>query len=210
MTRQEKAQVRRAKRLTALAALPMAAALVLTGCNQGEKPPAPDEAENTAEAEETESAFGGNEESSTETESASADSGSDSESADLVEATFTKEDPGVSAELIYYYDEATDLVKRQTTKNVYNYAELGRSKEELQSALDPEIAKGQGVEGYTQSIEYGETEAVEHVEVDYEVVDPKELATVPGFEADSEVGANTKIAMEPSRQMLESQGYVEK
>lgn len=210
MTRQEKAQARRAKRLTALAALPMAAALVLTGCNQGEKPPAPDEAENTAEAEETESAFGGNEESSTETESASADSGSDSESADLVEATFTKEDPGVSAELIYYYDEATDLVKRQTTKNVYNYAELGRSKEELQSALDPEIAKGQGVEGYTHSIEYGETEAVEHVEVDYEVVDPKELATVPGFEADSELGTNTKIAMEPSRQMLESQGYVEK
>ena len=151
-----------AKKLTALAALPFAAALSLSACGSGEP-------EETA---------------------------------------FTQEQGGV--EMTLTYTHVDDEVIKQTTSNVIDYEAAGLgSKEEAQELLDPMIAQADDVEGYDQSIEYGETSATEEVTIDYEVVDMSELGGLPGFEGSANMEDADFVSFEESREMLKSQGFTE-
>lgn len=157
-----KTQHTTAKKLTALVALPFAAALSLSSC--------------------------GNEEAS--------------------ETSFTQEQAGV--EMTLTYTHVGDEVIKQTTSNEIDYEAAGLgSREEAQELLDPMIAQADDVEGYDQSIEYGETSATEEVTIDYEVVDMSELGELPGFEASANLEDADSISLEESREMLEAQGFTE-
>lgn len=151
-----------AKKLTALAALPFAAALSLSACG----------------------------------------------SEDPEETAFTQEQGGV--EMTLTYTHVGDEVIKQTTSNVIDYEAAGLgSKEEAQELLDPMIAQADDVEGYDQSIEYGDTSATEEVTIDYEVVDMSELGGLPGFEGSANMEDADFVSFEESREMLESQGFTE-
>lgn len=151
-----------AKKITALAALPFAAALTLSACSGGE---------------ETETSFTNNQNG--------------------METTMT-------------YTAVGDEVTKQTTTNVIDYEAAGLgSKEEAQETLDPLIAQSDGVEGYDQSIEYGDTSATEEVSVDYEAADLEALAEVPGFEGTANMEDGDFVSLEQSREMLENQGFTE-
>lgn len=150
-----------AKKITALAALPFAAALTLAGCSEDE-----------------------------------------------TETTFTNSQGGV--EMSMTYTAVGDEVTKQTTSNVIDYEAAGLGgKEEAQQLLDPMIEQGDDVEGYEQSIEYGDTEATEEVSIDYEVADFNELSQVPGFEGAGNTEDGDYVSLEESREMLENQGFTE-
>lgn len=151
-----------AKKVSALAALPIAAALTLSACSGGEE----------------------------------------------TETSFTNSQNGV--EMTMTYTAVGDEVIKQTTSNVIDYEAAGLgSKEDAQAMLDPMIEQGADVEGYEQSIEYGETSAIEEVSIDYEVADLAELSQVPGFEGTANLEDGEFVSLEQSRELLESQGFTE-
>lgn len=151
-----------AKKLTALAALPFAAALSLSACG-------------SEEAQET---------------------------------SFTQNQGGV--EMTLTYTHVGDEVIKQTTQNVIDYEAAGfGSKEDAQEILDPLVAQAADVEGYEQSIEYGDTAATEEVSIDYEVVDLSQLSGIPGFEGSTNMEGADFISFEESRELLEQQGFTE-
>lgn len=154
---------RTAKKVTALAALPFAAALTLSACSGDE---------------ETETAF--------------------TNSQNGVEMTMT-------------YTAVGDEVVKQTTTNVIEYEAAGLgSKEEAQQMLDPLVDQAADVEGYEQSIEYGDTSATEEVSIDYEVADMSDLSQLPGYESTANLDEEGAfISLEESREMLENQGFTE-
>src|SRR5690625_3112831 len=113
-----------AKKITALTALPFAAALTLSACSGDEE----------------------------------------------TETSFTNSQNGV--EMTLTYTAVGDEVVKQTTTNVIEYEAAGLgSKEDAQEMLDPMVDQGVDVEGYAQTIEYGDTSATEEVSIDYEIAD---------------------------------------
>lgn len=151
-----------ARKLTALAVLPFAAALSLTACGEQE----------------------------------------------ATETAFTKQEGGVEMTLTYVHEG--DNVIKQTTSNVIDYEAAGfESKDAAQEVLDPLVAQADDVEGYDQSIEYGETSATEEVTIDYSVVDMGELGQLPGFEGSANMDEASSISLEESRKLLESSGFTE-
>lgn len=155
-------KVRTAKKITALAALPFAAALTLSACSGDEE----------------------------------------------TETSFTNTQNGV--EMTMTYTAVGDEVTKQTTSNLIDYEAAGLgSKEEAQAMFDPMIEQGSDIEGYEQSIEYGDTSATEEVSIDYEVADLGELSQVPGFEGTANMEDGDFVSLEQSREMLENQGFTE-
>ncbi|OAV62398.1 YehR family lipoprotein [Enteractinococcus helveticum] len=150
------------KKLAALAVLPFAAVLTLSGCGEEE----------------------------------------------ATETSFTQEQNGV--EMTMTYTHKGDEVIKQTTSNVIDYEAAGLAdKEEAQALLDPMVEQAADIEGYEQSIEYGETSATEEVSIDYEVVDMSQLGDVPGFEGSADMEDADYISFEESRELLEQQGFTE-
>ncbi|MDN6358699.1 DUF1307 domain-containing protein [Yaniella sp.] len=91
----------------------------------------------------------------------------------------------------------------------YEAAGLG-SKEDAQEMLDPMVDQGVDVEGYEQTIEYGDTSATEEVSIDYEIADMSELSEVPGYESTGNMDEEGAfISLEESREQLESAGFTE-
>lgn len=127
---------------------------------------------------------------------------------EATETAFTNSVNGVEMTLTYVHKG--DEVIKQTTSNVIDYEASGlANKEQAQELLDPMVAQADDVEGYDQSIEYGEDSATEEVTVDYEVVDLNELNGLPGFEGSANMGDADFISLEESRKMLEQQGFTE-
>ena len=127
---------------------------------------------------------------------------------ETTETSFTQEQNGV--EMTLTYTHKGDEVIKQTTSNVIEYEAAGLgSKEEAQALLDPMVAQADDVEGYEQSIEYGDTSATEEVTIDYEVVDMSELGGLPGFEGSANMEDADYISFEESRELLEQQGFTE-
>lgn len=121
--------------------------------------------------------------------------------------SFELDQNGVLITMKYYYEG--DTVTKQTTKNVLPYESIGiTTKEEAKEILDPLSAELQGVEGLTQKIEYGDTEATETLEVDYEKLDFDEANGLPGMMVEGD--SDGKISMEKSADMLLDQGFKEK
>lgn len=124
----------------------------------------------------------------------------------VTETSFTQSQNGVTMTLTY--TAVGDVVTKQTTSNVIDYAAAGlTSKEEAQALLDPMLAQAADIEGYDQSIEYGETSATEEVSIDYQVVDMSQLEGLPGFEGSDNMEDADYISLDESRQMLEQQGF---
>ncbi|GAA4114162.1 DUF1307 domain-containing protein [Enteractinococcus coprophilus] len=108
------------------------------------------------------------------------------------------------------YTAVGDRVIKQTTRNVIDYQAAGfADKAQAQEILDPMLDQASGIEGYDQSMEYGETSAVEEVSVDYEVVDMSDLEGLLGFEGSENMGVADFISLSESRKLLEQQGFTE-
>lgn len=127
---------------------------------------------------------------------------------EATETSFTQEQNGV--EMTLTYTHKGDEVIKQTTSNVIDYEAAGfGSKEQAQEIFDPLLEQAADIEGYDQSMEYGETSATEEVSIDYEVVDMSELGNVPGFEGSDNMEDADYISFEESRELLEQQGFTE-
>ena len=128
-------------------------------------------------------------------------------SEDLSTRTFELEQNGVKTTMIYYFDG--DKVKKQTTENVIDYAVAGlTSKEEAEAIFGPIVAEFQNIKGLTHQIEYGDTQTIEKMSVDYEAVDFAQMRTLPGMSFDG--NAESKgISMKQSAEMIEQQGFTE-
>jgi len=128
---------------------------------------------------------------------------------EATETAFTKSQNGV--EMTMTYTAVGDEVVEQTTTNVIDYEAAGfESKEQAQQTLDPLVEQSADVEGYEQSIEYGDSSATEEVSIDYEVADMSELSNLPGYESTQNLDEEGAfISLEESRNMLENQGFTE-
>lgn len=121
--------------------------------------------------------------------------------------TFKLEQGGVSSTMVY--TAKGDKVTKQTTENVINYetTELA-SKEAAQQQLQPLSEPFQNIEGLTHNIKYEDSQAIETMVVDYEIVDFDEIKDLPGMSFDEGVKENG-ISMKKSAKLLEESGYVE-
>lgn len=123
------------------------------------------------------------------------------------EATFTSNTGGVESTLVYYAED--DEVYRQTTRNVINYEEAGIDEETARELLEPLMEQFQGIDGLEHSIEFGATEAIEEMDVDYNTASMSEISQLLGSSFSGDVDDNTRLSLEQSREMLLSQGYTE-
>lgn len=192
------------KKLAALAVVPFVAVLALSGCGSDDDSNASDGASNVniepVEAEATPS------EASVEPVETTPET--PAASGETTETAFTQSQNGVEMTLIY--TAVGDRVIKQTTRNVIDYQAAGfADKAQAQEILDPMLNQASGIEGYDQSMEYGETSAVEEVSVDYEVVDMSDLEGLPGFEGSENMGVADFISLSESRKLLEQQGFTE-
>lgn len=124
------------------------------------------------------------------------------------ETTFTKSEGGVDMTLVYY--ATGDIVTKQTTHNVISYEAVGiEDAEEAKVIFDPIMAEFQGITGVTHSIEYGPTSATEYMEIDYNVADIAEVASLTGSSFEGNVESGAKLSLEQSRQVLLAGGFTE-
>ena len=187
-----------AKKLTALAVLPFAAALSLSACGSGDANNANSNATNV-NIEPVDTTV---DEPETTLDNTEAPTG------ELSETAFTQNEQGVEMTLTYIH--RGDRVVKQTTRNVIDYEAAGfGDKAQAQQILDPMVAEADDVEGYEQSIEYGDTSAVEEVSIDYSIIDMSQLGGLPGFEGSENMEDAHFVSLSESRKMLEAQGFTE-
>lgn len=200
-----RAQRTTAKKLTALAVLPFAGALSLSACAGDDATSANSDALNV-NIEPVETTVEEPETTVQEPETTLNDT--DEPTGEFSETAFTQNENGVEMTLTYIHQG--DRVVKQTTRNVIDYEAAGfGDKEQAQQILDPMVAEADVVEGYEQSIEYGDTSAVEEVSIDYLVVDMRQLGGLPGFEGSENMEEALFVSLSESRKMLESQGFTE-
>ena len=130
-----------------------------------------------------------------------------SNSSETATKTFTLEDSGLKTTQVFTYIEKEDKVIKQVTTNEGLYANLNRSKEDIQKILDSIAAKYQGIDGIKQSIDYQEDKFIETIEVDYENLDYEKSKVVMGtnFQDPKKV----KISLKKSEETLIKAGYQE-
>ncbi len=132
-------------------------------------------------------------------------------SSELESKTYVASLNGIEMELTYYY--SGDKVYKQTAHNVMPYSALGIStKEEAQAMLEPISAEYQGIEGLEEKIEYGDTEAVETLSIDYEKVDFNKLVdgSIPGILMDEGILQTKTISLKQSEELLIANGFTAK
>lgn len=95
---------------------------------------------------------------------------------------------------LYYQD---DVVKKQVTKTEIPYSSSlygGASKEEIKQAVDNALKNSEGLEGFTDTVEYLEDKIVESVVVDYEKIDfDKAAKALPNLFPDYGENSDAKI-----------------
>jgi len=206
-----------AKKITALAALPVAAALTLSACS-GDSTASEDvnisPISEGSSPSETTNDFGQSNGADDSGASLFPDSSNDSPTPDApsdgerTEAVFEMSQNGVDVTVTY--TAQGDQVVKQTTRNEIDYAASGFSgEEEAREYFDPMLAQAQDVPGYEQTMEYGETSAVEELVIDYSVADPSDLAELPGYEASDNMDVADYVSLEESRQLLLNSGFTE-
>lgn len=120
---------------------------------------------------------------------------------------FEVEGGGVKITMVYTFKG--DKVIKQSTENIIQYDLAGiSSKEELQGILDPLVKQYQNVKGLTHSIEYSDTEAIEKLEINYELANLKEITLLPGMDFEAE-GDFEFVSMKKSAEMLKGNGFKE-
>ena len=130
-----------------------------------------------------------------------------SNSRETATKTYALEDSGLKTTQVFTYIEKEDKVIKQVTTNEGLYANLNRSKEDIQKILDSIATKYQGIDGIKQSIDYQEDKFVETIEVDYENLDYEKSKVVMGtnFQDPKKV----KISLKKSEETLIKAGYQE-
>ncbi len=125
--------------------------------------------------------------------------------------TFVASKNGVDLEVTYTF--SGDRVLKQTANNKIPYSALGvTTKEEAKAILDPISQQYQGIEGLEEKLDYGETQAIETLTIDYEKVDFEKLTTgeIPGVMIDEAAAKAKKISMKESEKLLLESGFTEK
>ena len=125
----------------------------------------------------------------------------------LLTRNFELDHEGIMTTLVYTYKD--DKVIKQTAKNIIPYDLIGvSSKEEAQVILNPVSEQFQGFEGLNHKIEYHDSEAIEIIDVDYEVLNFKEVQHLPGMTFDGDAD-KYGISMEKSAELLINDGFIE-
>jgi uncharacterized lipoprotein YehR (DUF1307 family) len=119
--------------------------------------------------------------------------------------TFEMEEAGTKSTITYTY--SGDEVSKQTAENIVNYEELGIEKADAEEIIKPVAEQYKDIDGVEYSVEYGDEEAVENIEINYEELDYEKAQKTEGImlQGDPEKG----ISMEKSAEMIEEQGYTE-
>ncbi len=120
--------------------------------------------------------------------------------------TFEMEQNGIETTMVYTVKG--DKVTKQTTENIIKYDSAGiTSKEQAEELLNPIIQEFQNIEGLTHTIEYEDSQAIETLAIDYEVVNFDDIKNLPGmnFNGDTDNG----VSMKKSLEILETQGFKE-
>ena len=119
--------------------------------------------------------------------------------------TFEMEESGVKSTLTYTY--SGDEVISQKSESVVNYEELGMEKADVEEFMKPLAEQYEGIDGLEYNIEYGEEEAVEIIDFNYDELDFEKAIKVDGFylQGDAEQG----VSMEKSAELIQEQGYTE-
>lgn len=117
-----------------------------------------------------------------------------------------KQPNGLSSELKYY--GKGDIAYKQTAKSEIPYIIFG-GKEKAKERIDPIVKQYKELKGVTHKIEYGDTSAIEELEVDYVNVDIEQLKKVPGILLNGDNPKNG-VSVSKSVEILKKNGYVEK
>lgn len=120
--------------------------------------------------------------------------------------SYQLEQQGTITKLTFY--ATGDKVDRQTTETILNYEEVGfANKDEAEEYLAPVMEEfDQDIAGFSHSIEYGETEAVEKLEVNYAEADLDQISQLTGSQFDGDAQANG-VSLEKTVEMLEARGF---
>lgn len=114
--------------------------------------------------------------------------------------------PGVTLEITYY--AKGDRVVKQTANNTIIYKESGMDKAALEQKLAPVIEKYKNLSGITHSMEYGETEAHEKIEIIFDQVEFEKVKDVEGIGISADP-KKTPISLSKSVEMLKKLGWKE-
>ena len=110
-------------------------------------------------------------------------------------------------EMTVTYKAKGDKVIEQTSVNKIPYTSLGvTTKEEAKVLLDEALEATQGIEGYSDTIKYMDTAAIENVKIDYSKVDLDEVSQVPGMITDSSAKKNG-VSLKKSEALLLDKGF---
>lgn len=120
--------------------------------------------------------------------------------------TFNNTINGVNLTYTYHYQD--DIVTRQDADNTIPYKSLGVSNEEqARRIIDPVSAAYRGIKGVTHTVDYTESDAQEHLSIDFSQVNISQLCKLPGA---SFTDCSQKfISLSESEKLLKSQGFKE-
>jgi len=120
--------------------------------------------------------------------------------------TFTRMENGVG--LVFTYHYVGDKVLRQEANNTIPYQTIGAANQEQARALiEPMRSVYLDVKGVEQSIDYKDSEALEHLSVDFTRADMSELCKLPGSMVTN--CALQEVSMSVSEKLLAEQGFTE-
>ena len=77
--------------------------------------------------------------------------------------TFEMEETGTKSTITYTY--SGDEVSKQTAENIVNYEELGIEKADAEEIIKTVAEQYKDIDGVEYSVEYGDEEAVENIEI---------------------------------------------
>ncbi|ENY5363771.1 YehR family lipoprotein [Raoultella ornithinolytica] len=120
--------------------------------------------------------------------------------------TFTRMENGVGLMFTYHY--VGDKVLRQEANNTIPYQTIGAANQEQARALiEPMRSVYLDVKGVEQSIDYKDSEALEHLSVDFTRANMSELCKLPGSMVTN--CALQEVSMSVSEKLLAEQGFTE-
>ncbi|MBJ8349339.1 DUF1307 domain-containing protein [Streptococcus zalophi] len=132
-----------------------------------------------------------------------------SDKKELKTTYFQRNQPGVDIRMTFHYDEDKDAIIKQETHTQMDYAGLGvETADEAKDILDSIAVQYQGINGISDKIDYGETTLNEELVIDYEKVDLKEIADIPGVFSNNLENADY-ISYKQTLEMLEKSGFKE-
>lgn len=124
------------------------------------------------------------------------------------ETTLTKSADGATL-TVTYVAEGDDVVE-QTTENIVVYAESGiANRAAAEEQVGELVEQYKGIRGVDHAIEFGETELVETVTMNYTDLDVEAFAKATGAGAEEDPAAVTKVSLKEAVASLTGAGFTE-